>query len=263
MPDPAPRDTDAPRALAVIPARHASARLPGKPLLDRTGKPLIAHVIERVRAARSIARLIVATDDPRIVDAARAASAEAMLTRDDHPNGTSRIAEVVAALLDRAEPVPDLVVNVQGDEPEVEPDHIDALVDALTGHPDAPMATLAADWSPDVDPANPNVVKVVTDALGRALYFSRAPIPHDRDATTDVTRLHHVGLYAYRRDFLPTLVALPPTPLEQAEKLEQLRALEHGHSIQVARITAARPGIDTPDQYNAFVARYTADHPVG
>jgi 3-deoxy-manno-octulosonate cytidylyltransferase (CMP-KDO synthetase) len=249
-----------PNALAVVPARFASSRLPGKPLLDRTGRPLIAHVIDRVRAASRIDRLVVATDDPRIADAARNAHADAILTRPDHPNGTARIAEAVASLQARGEPVPDLVVNVQGDEPEVEPDHIDALVDALHQHPDRPMATLAADWSPDVDPANPNVVKAVIDAAGRALYFSRAPIPHNRDAA-GVTRLHHVGLYAYRRDFLHALVALPTTPLERAEQLEQLRALEHGHAIQVARIAAARPGIDTPDQYDAFVARHLAAHP--
>ncbi|MEO0587268.1 MAG: 3-deoxy-manno-octulosonate cytidylyltransferase [Planctomycetota bacterium] len=247
-------------ALAVIPARLASQRLPGKPLLDETGRPLIAHVVDAVRRAASIDRLAVATDDPRIAAAAEAAGAEAVMTRDDHPNGTSRIAEAVDTL-ERSGPVPEVVVNVQGDEPEVDPAHIDALVAALTADPDAPMATLAAAWSAGLDPANPNIVKLVTDAAGRALYFSRAPIPHDRDATAAVRRLHHVGLYAYRRPFLPVYVGLSPTPLERAERLEQLRVLEHGHAIRVAEVAEARPGIDTPEQYAAFVARWKAAHP--
>ncbi|MEM0913770.1 MAG: 3-deoxy-manno-octulosonate cytidylyltransferase [Planctomycetota bacterium] len=254
MTDAASRETPA-SALAVIPARLASARLPGKPLLDRTGRPLIAHVIDRVLSARSIERVVVATDDERIAEAARQAGAEARLTRADHPNGTSRIAEAVDQLEAEGLPAPEWIVNVQGDEPEVEPEHIDRLVAAAAGAGDAPMATLAARWDDANDPANPNVVKVVADANGDALYFSRAPIPHDRDER-GIDRLHHVGLYAYRRAFLSTFVNLAPTPHEQAERLEQLRALEHGHRIRVAIIDHARPGIDTPEQYDAFVARY-------
>ncbi|MEM6757182.1 MAG: 3-deoxy-manno-octulosonate cytidylyltransferase [Planctomycetota bacterium] len=253
---------DSPRALAVLPARLASARLPGKPLLDRTGQPLIAHVVARVRRARTIDRVIVATDDDRIADAARDAGAEARLTRDDHPNGTSRIAEVIHRLNAQGEAVSPIVVNVQGDEPEVEPTHIDTLVDALTAAPDAPMATLAAAWDPAIDPADPNVVKVVVGGNGDALYFSRSPIPFDRDGD-GVDRLHHVGLYAYRPAFLETFVALPPAPHELAERLEQLRALEHGHRIRVAVVDHARPGIDTPEQYAAFVERTAKAHSAG
>ena len=258
-------------ALAVIPARYGSTRFPGKPLAERTGKPLIRHVVERVRMARGIGRIVVATDDPRIADAVRAFGCEAMMTG-EHPNGTSRIAEVVTRLGAHVA-ADDLIVNVQGDEPEIEPRVIEELIEGLSRDPDAPMATLAADFAADEDPANPNIVKLVVsrmiDATGsgsaggaggagtgrlRAMYFSRALIPFDRDKT-GVKPLKHPGLYAYRRDFLLKYVTLPPTPCEQSEALEQLRALEHGYAIAVIKADVRHHGIDTPQQYEAFVRR--------
>jgi len=251
-----------PAALCVIPARYASTRLPGKPLLDRTGKPLIQHVVERLAEARTVSRVIVATDDPRIAEAVTNFGGEAFMTREDHPNGTSRIAEVVAALREAGEVVPDVIVNVQGDEPEIEAALIDQLVTGLAEQDDpadggAPMATLASPFAPDEDPTNPNIVKVVLDRHGMAMYFSRSPIPFDRDRV-GITPLKHPGLYAYRPDFLLEYVQLPATPLEQAEQLEQLRALEHGHRILAVQVQTAHHGIDTPEQYEAFVQRMAA-----
>ncbi len=247
-------------ALAVIPARYGSTRFPGKPLADRTGKPLIRHVVERVRMARGIGRIVVATDDPRIADAVRSFGCEAQMTG-EHPNGTSRIAEVVSKLGSHVA-ADDLIVNVQGDEPEIEPRVIEELIEGLSRDPDAPMATLAADFAADEDPCNPNIVKlVVSRSEGpagsrlRALYFSRALIPFDRDSTGAARPLKHPGLYAYRRDFLLKYVTLPATPCEQAEALEQLRALEHGYAIAVIKTEVRHHGIDTPQQYEAFVRR--------
>ncbi len=242
-------------ALAVIPARFASTRFPGKPLADRTGKPLIQHVVERVRQAQRVSRVVVATDDGRIRDAVEAFGGEAVMTG-EHPNGSSRIAEAVETIGDASE----LVVNVQGDEPEVPAHTIDALIDGLAGDADAQMATLASPFDPDEDPTNPNVVKLVVDRHDRALYFSRSRIPYDRDAELlgtrpAVTLYKHPGLYAYRRSFLKLYRSLAPTPLEQAEKLEQLRVLEHGYAIKIVHAPAPHPGIDTPEQYDAFVQR--------
>jgi len=244
-------------ALAVIPARYASTRFPAKPLANRTGKYLIQHVVEQVRKAASIGRIIVATDDTRIFDAVRSFGGEAMMTDTAHPNGTSRIAQVVAAI-----PPDDssIVVNVQGDEPEIEPQVIDQLVAGLRNDPDAPMATLASPFAHGEDPGNPNIVKLVTTVgpRPRALYFSRSLIPFDRDkknAVPPVPPLKHPGLYAYRREFLLHYVTLPPSPLETCEQLEQLRALEHGHAIAVIPTVTQHHGIDTPEQYEAFVQR--------
>lgn len=260
-PDQAP--SPGPAAIAVIPARYASTRFPGKPLADRTGKPLIQHVHEAVARAKRIRRVVVATDDPRIADAVARFGGEAVMTG-EHPNGTSRIAEAVDKLYPASggasSGAPEVIVNVQGDEPEIAPAVIDALVDALAADPDAPMATVASPLPEDGDEAmNPNVVKVVVDRRGRALYFSRAPIPHHRDPdppTSAPSHLRHLGLYAYRRAFLPTYLALPATPLELAEKLEQLRVLEHGHPIAVVLTPTSHAGIDTPEQYEAFVQRH-------
>ena len=265
-------------AIAVIPARYGSTRFPGKPLADRTGRPLIQHVVERALEAQRVGRVIVATDDRRIMAAVQRFGGEAMMTREDHPNGTSRIAEVVQRIGDEttADGVVEsrksesrksradspgstssasVIVNVQGDEPEIEPHVIDELVDGLLADPDAPMATLASAFMPDEDPADPNIVKLVVDQRGRALYFSRSLIPFDRDGR-GVTPLKHPGLYAYRPDFLLEYVRLPPTPLEQIEKLEQLRAVEHGYPIAVVRTTVRHHGIDTPEQYEQFVKRW-------
>ena len=248
-------------AVAVIPARYASTRFPGKPLADRTGKPLIQHIVERVQQCGRISQILVATDDTRIFDAVEAFGGQPVMTRADHPNGTSRIAEVVGELLPAG--VSDLIVNVQGDEPEIEPAVIDQLVETLAADQDAPMATVACPFDADEEPSNPNLVKVVLDQCDRALYFTRAIIPYHRDRDRPaIAPLKHVGLYAYRRDFLDTYIHLPSTPLEQAEQLEQLRVLEHGHPIAVVRTaTPAHPGIDTPEQYEAFVSRYLAASP--
>lgn len=246
-----------PQAVAVIPARYQSTRFPAKMLAAETGKPLIVHVVEQARRAQSIGRVLVATDDQRIYAAVRAAGAEAVMTRVDHPNGTSRIAEAVADL-----PIElDLIVNVQGDEPEIEPAVIDALVAGMERDPDAPMGTLAAEFAPDEDPRNPNIVKLVMGVNQRALYFSRSLIPCDRDGDGQGARpLKHPGLYAYRRSFLQRYASLPATPLEQTEKLEQLRAIEHGFPIAVVKVNCRHHGIDTPEQYAAFVARWRARH---
>jgi 3-deoxy-manno-octulosonate cytidylyltransferase (CMP-KDO synthetase) len=239
-------------ALAVIPARYASTRFPGKPLAAETGRPLIQHVVEQVQQASRLDRVIVATDDDRIAAAVRRFGGEAIMTREDHPNGTSRIAQVVAELGDAC---PQIVVNVQGDEPEIPPAVIDALVDALESDTEAPMATIASPFAADEDPGNPNIVKVVVDQRGRAMYFSRSLIPFDRDGQGAPAPLKHLGIYAYRRSFLPVYVGLSATPLEQCEKLEQLRVLEHGHAIRVVEAVAHHHGIDTPEQYAAFVRR--------
>jgi 3-deoxy-manno-octulosonate cytidylyltransferase (CMP-KDO synthetase) len=257
-------------ALALIPARFASTRFPGKPLAAETGKPLIQHVVERVQQCRTIDRVVVATDDERIHDTVRGFGGESVMTG-EHPNGTSRLAEAVERLEDESKrgQTPfhyDLIVNVQGDEPEVPPETIDALVEGLAGDPDADMATLASLFDPDEDFRNPNVVKLVIDAQDRALYFSRSPIPYDRDAELTGTKPHvtmfkHPGLYVYRRAFLMQYPTLSPTPLEEAEKLEQLRVLEHGHRIKVVHADAPHPGIDTPEQYAAFVKRWRSGQP--
>ncbi len=228
--------------VAIIPARYASTRFPGKPLADLWGKPLIQHVWERARCAESVGRVLIATDDERIAGAARGFGAEVVMTRADHPSGTDRIAEAAAGL--EAE----IVVNLQGDEPLIEPAAIEAAVRPLQEDPALPMSTLCCPIETLEELANPNVVKVVCDRRGYALYFSRLPIPFVRDKGAGVERFRHIGLYAYRRDFLLAFAQLPPTPLEQAEKLEQLRALEHGHRIRVVPVDHLSPGVDTPEE---------------
>lgn len=241
---------------AVIPARYGSTRFPGKPLADRTGKPLIQHVYERAQQAKLIDRVLVATDDDRIAGAVRAFGGEAMMTRTDHPNGTSRIAEVAASL---DSPI---IANIQGDEPEIEPALIDLAIQTLLDHPDCSMSTIASPFGAREDAANPNIVKVVIDQRGHAMYFSRARIPEKGVGSLFLKKtpdppfpLKHVGMYVYRREFLLKYMTLSPTPLEQIESLEQLRALEHGYRIVVAIGEVNFHGIDTPDQYEAFVQR--------
>ncbi len=238
-----------PHATAVIPARYASTRFPGKVLADRTGKPLIQHVFDQVRQAGLVDRIIIATDDQRIEQAARRFGAEVVLTRADHPNGTSRIAEAAAEITS------ELIVNVQGDEPQIEPELIDLTIQTLHDNSSCVMSTLASPFSDDEDPSDPNIVKVVVDADGRALSFSRSMKPSDGGGQ-EPPPLKHVGLYVYRRDFLLKYVTLPATPLEQAESLEQLRALEHGYDIAVAIANVTFHGIDTPQQYEEFVRWY-------
>jgi 3-deoxy-manno-octulosonate cytidylyltransferase (CMP-KDO synthetase) len=241
------------RTVGVIPARLASSRFPEKVLKAETGKPLVVHVLEQARRAASLDSVVVAADHPRIVAAVEAAGGEAILTREDHPNGTSRLAEVAEMV------AADIFVNIQGDEPEIEPETIDAAVELLHQSPWAEVATVATPFAPGESVTDPNLVKVVLGAGGRALYFSRAPIPFHRDAAKGeppkAEPLRHVGLYVYRTAFLETFVTWPPSVLEETESLEQLRILERGHGIAVAVRSVSSHGIDTAGQYADFVAR--------
>jgi 3-deoxy-manno-octulosonate cytidylyltransferase (CMP-KDO synthetase) len=245
--------------VGVIPARFASTRLPGKALLSETGRPLIVHVLEAARRAQSLQRIIVATDDPRIADAVERAGGEFMMTRADHATGTDRVAEV-AARLETAR----VIVNLQGDEPEISGAALDRVVELLAEDPEAKVATLATAIRDESIYRDPACVKVVCSARGRALYFSRSPIPHHRDGLPDQRTAPgpiaylHLGLYAYRRDFLLGLDKLPPSRLEAAEKLEQLRVLDAGYPIAVGLVDEPSIGIDTPEDYRRFVARWNA-----
>jgi 3-deoxy-manno-octulosonate cytidylyltransferase (CMP-KDO synthetase) len=240
--------------VAVIPARYASTRLPGKPLAEIHGKSLVQRVWERARAARRPSRVVVATDDERIAAVVRGFGGEALLTSPDHPTGTDRLAEA-ARSLDAS-----IVVNVQGDEPMLDPAGVDAAVDALRADEAADISTLSVPLASAAEMLSAAVVKVVSDGRGHALYFSRAPIPHvRRGASSDpaasaeaaVARglaRKHVGLYAYRRDALLRFASLPPAPLEEAEGLEQLRALHHGLRIRVVAVEGASGvAVDTPE----------------
>jgi 3-deoxy-manno-octulosonate cytidylyltransferase (CMP-KDO synthetase) len=229
------------RVVAMIPARFESTRLPGKPLALIQGKPMIQHVYERTRAVDLVDRVLVATDDARIAAAVRDFGGDVVMTSPAHQSGTDRIAEA-ARDLDA-----DVVVNVQGDLPFLESEMVRATVALMRGDPALLMATVKAPIRDAQEMANPNVVKVVTDREGYALYFSRSPLPFWRDLANDgVLGYKHIGLYAYRRDFLLRFARLAPTPLERAEKLEQLRALEWGFRIKVAETTCAGIEVDTP-----------------
>jgi 3-deoxy-manno-octulosonate cytidylyltransferase (CMP-KDO synthetase) len=298
---------------ALIPARFAATRLPGKPLLNQTGKFLIQHVYERAAAASRVDVCIVATDDQRIADAVRAFGGRVEMTRADHVSGTDRIAEVARRLIAAGDcgssdaggarrdsrtsdegaredsptseaerpvrgpaatfpsPVPeslltpltatDIILNVQGDEPEIEPEYLDRLVRRLeAAGPGCGMATLACPFPADSRPDDPSRVKVVLDRENRALYFSRSVIPYVRDDAGETARpgpwLLHLGVYAYRLAFLLDFASRPPSALERVEKLEQLRALDNGCAIAVEVVERACPGIDTPEDYAAFVARH-------
>ena len=230
------------QVVAVIPARFASSRFPGKPLADLDGRPMIEHVHRRVAAAPWVSRVIVATDDLRVADAVRRFGGEVRLTRDDHPSGTDRLAEV-ATTLDC-----DVVVNVQGDEPLIDPRAIGEAVAPFAADPSMQVTTLRCRIVDPADLTNPNIVKVVVDRGGYALYFSRASVPYVRDPRGGWPPLYkHIGLYAYRRSALLVLAALEPTPLERAERLEQLRALEHGIRIRAVETTYDSIGVDTPE----------------
>jgi len=230
-----------PEIAAIIPARWTSTRFPGKPLVALRGKPLVQHVWERTKRAKSVDRVIVATDDMRIAEAAFDFGAEVALTSPKHPTGTDRLAEVAAKLRTAS-----VILNVQGDEPDIAPSTIDRLARALQDDPALGMVTAANPISDAADIRNPNVVKVVTDLAGRALYFSRSAIPHDRDGRGGIKYLRHQGIYGYRRKVLLDFVRWKPTPLEKAEKLEQLRALEHGVSIGVIVVKKGSVGVDVP-----------------
>ena len=267
------------KIIVCIPARYASARLPGKVLAKDTGKYLIQHTWEQARQAKLPQRVVIAADDAKIVEAARTFGAECVLTSTKHNSGTDRIAEAVG------HSDAEIIINVQGDEPQIDPDHIDYLARLLLDSPEAPMATLAAGFASREQIADPNVVKVVVSIAdsgagqatanrllttdyrlpvppARAIYFSRSVIPYDREqaGVGDVGNyLRHIGIYAYRREFLLRITALPQTPLEKLEKLEQLRALENGYTILVGKVEHTCEGIDTPEQYAAFVKRCRAE----
>jgi 3-deoxy-manno-octulosonate cytidylyltransferase (CMP-KDO synthetase) len=227
--------------VAVIPARFASSRFPGKPLALIDGRPMIEHVYRRAAASTLVAQVIVATDDLRIAAAVQQFGGEVRMTRDDHFSATDRLAEV-AATLDC-----DIVVNVQGDEPLIDPNSINEAVAPFSADPSLQITTLYHRISEPDELANPNIVKVVVDRGGYALYFSRAPIPHVRDPRGGWPPLYrHVGLYAYRRSALLVMASLEPTPLERAESLEQLRALEHGIRIKAVETRYDSLGVDTP-----------------
>ena len=239
-----PENTTSSHILGVLPARWGSTRFPGKPLHLIAGKPLIQHVWERCRGCSALHEIVVATDDTRIADAVHAFGGRAVMTSPDHPTGTDRIAETL-----RAFPHATHVVNIQGDEPLIDPGLIDRLATAIAVPGGPEMATAANPLDP-ADPvvADPNVVKVVVAKSGLALYFSRSPLPYFRNAVPGLPVLRHKGIYAYRRAFLETFITWQPTPLELAESLEQLRALENGASILVLETDDTSPGVDTPDQ---------------
>ena len=249
------------RAVAVVPARLASTRLERKMLLRETGRWLFEHTARMVLESRAFARVVVATDAPEVESAAREAGLEALATRPEHRSGTERVAEAWRKLLEAGEAA-DVVVNVQGDEPELDPADLARVVDVFTD-PAVAIATLAAPLTSDEEWRNPGVVKVVCDASGTALYFSRAPIPGRGHGAppmraADLPAKRHIGVYAFRPGKLLACAALPPSRLEQAESLEQLRWLEAGERILVVAAVRAPPGIDTREDYEAFVARFRA-----
>lgn len=247
----------------LIPARLASTRLPGKPLADIGGRPMVVRVAERARQSQAM-RVVVAADDHRIVQACESHGIEAVLTRADHASGSDRLAEACEALGLAGQ---DVVVNVQGDEPRIEPALIDAVAALLAANPGASMSTAAHPISDIAEFTNPNVVKVILDAQGFALYFSRAPIPWWRDGFAlgptglpTPAPLRHVGIYGYRAGFLRQFPLLAPAPMEQTEALEQLRAMWHGHRIAV-HVTPDAPGVgvDTPEDLERARALWKSD----
>jgi len=253
------------KIIAVIPARYGSSRFEGKVLAKETGKFLVQHTYERVCAAKFIERVLIATDDERVMTACRSFGAECVMTSSEHRSGTDRIAEAIADV------DVEIVTNVQADEPEIDPRNIDYLSRLLLDNPQCPMATLVSDFENKEQIADANIVKVVTDGDGYARYFSRSVIPYDRQAEGPHFAMHrkmgtrgigqvkeylrHLGIYAYRKDFLLEITSLPQTKLERMEKLEQLRPIEYGYSILTSKVEHNYDGIDTPEQYAKFVAR--------
>ena len=248
------------RSVVVIPARYASVRLPGKALLRETGKYVVQHVYEQAALASRVDQVVVATDDEGIVRAVESFGGQAVMTSPEHRSGTDRVAEAARSI------EADIVVNVQGDEPEIEPAAIDLVIELLERHPSAEVSTLAIALVDRRRILDPNVVKVVLDGHGFALYFSRAPIPASKSYPgfppgDDRNYLAHVGIYGFRRDFLFRFASLDRSPLERRESLEQLRALEHGHKIIVGVSSYHALGIDTPDDYRRFLERWREAHP--
>jgi 3-deoxy-manno-octulosonate cytidylyltransferase (CMP-KDO synthetase) len=227
--------------IAVIPARYESTRFPGKPLAEIAGRPMIEHVYRRAAAAPSVGAVVVATDDERVRAAVEAFGGLVRMTGRHHPSGMDRVAEVAESL------ECELVVNVQGDEPLIEPGMIEEALEPFAADPDLEMATLRRRFDDPALARSPHVTKVVVDREGCALYFSRAPIPFSRDGAGAALVYKHIGLYVYRRAFLLAFARLAPTPLERAEALEQLRALEHGVRIKVVETRFDSIGVDTPE----------------
>ncbi|MFH1708202.1 MAG: 3-deoxy-manno-octulosonate cytidylyltransferase [Planctomycetota bacterium] len=243
-----------PRTAVIIPARVGSTRLPRKMLLAETGRPLIQHTYENARRARLPAEVLIAADSPEIIAAVAPFGSRAVLTSPAHPSGTDRIAEAARGL--EAE----IIVNVQGDEPELDPAVIDAMAAGLAADPACGMITACCPL--DAGRINdPSAVKVVLDRAGYALYFSRAPIPFKREAADAYGQgpFLHLGIYGYRREFLLELTQWPPSALERTERLEQLRVLENGRRIRVVQVASSPPGIDTAEDYRAFVDRWNRD----
>ncbi|MFW5923313.1 MAG: 3-deoxy-manno-octulosonate cytidylyltransferase [Planctomycetota bacterium] len=247
------------KTTVIIPARYASTRLPGKPILPEvkrvTGKHLIQHCYERAETAPGVSEVLVATDDRRIMRAVREFGGNAKMTDPSHTCGTDRIAEVAAEM------ECDLVVNIQGDEPEIQPEQITHTIELLEEDQNAEMGTLAHPIEDEKTWRDPNAVKVVTDGAGRALYFSRSPIPYVRDSEdwfsdSPFSPLKHMGIYSFRRDFLLRYAAMEPCELERAEKLEQLRALHAGHVIQVGITQTPARGIDTPQDLEQWLSKW-------
>lgn len=241
------------RILGIIPARFASTRFPGKALAPIAGKPMVQHVYERAKMARYLDDVVVATDDRRIADAVARFGGRVKMTRDDHPSGTDRLAEIASADLSQ------IYVNIQGDEPLIDPEAIDTAVQAITFDDSIPMATLRKRIAVPREITDPNVVKVVTDITGNAIYFSRSAIPFERDGpSANPLYWKHVGLYVYRRDFLLQYPDLPIGPLEATERLEQLRALENGYRIRVVETDYESMGVDSPEDLERVNQLFTA-----
>ncbi|MBP3812248.1 MAG: 3-deoxy-manno-octulosonate cytidylyltransferase [Acidaminococcaceae bacterium] len=233
------------KVICIIPARYASTRLPGKPLKLIAGRPMIQWVYEQAKKAEIPAEVIVATDDVRVYDTVLAFGGNACMTREDHPNGTSRLAEVAEKFPDA-----DVIVNVQGDEPMIPPEIIDRLANAFAEEPELKMATMKARMQ-ESEYGDPSAVKVVTDQNGYALYFSRSLLPYPRNKSNLFKVYKHVGIYAYTRTFLMQYAAMAPTPLEQVESLEQLRVLENGYKIKVLESSFQGVGVDTQADLDA------------
>jgi len=230
--------------VGIIPARYASTRFPGKPLAEIAGRPMIQHVYERACCATQLEKVLVATDDQRIYDAVRGFGGEAIMTGAEHQTGTDRLAEVASRLPDA-----DIIINIQGDEPLISLEAIDGVATALIANENVVMGSVMTPITDIIDVRNVNVVKVVTDLQGYALYFSRSPIPCLLETETETrTWKRHIGLYGYRRAFLLQYISLPRTPLEVIERLEQLRVLEHGYRIKMVELAEDHSiGVDTPE----------------
>ena len=240
------------KTIGVIPARWASTRFEGKVLADIQGRPMIQHVWERACASQQLNDVIIACDDQRILSAAEQFNAKAVLTSSSHPSGTDRVAQIIETI------GCDIAVNIQGDEPLISPAVIDALVQVLAGDPTCSMGTVVKIIDDTMDLTNPNVVKVVMDGDMNALYFSRSPIPYNRDHSEDIVSYKHLGIYAYRRDFLLAFKNLPKSNLEKSEQLEQLRALEFGYKVKTVLTDIETIGVDTPDDL-ARVNQYLSE----